>query len=141
MRTMKKDRILHSGIKGNNWMFALGCGLAAVLAGGLMIMSLPSRCPPLRHPSPVLPPVSWEMPRFQGGVDVNGADVSTLMTLPGIGQQAAEAVVAERDLHGPFFFPEDLLIVKGLGKGKLRPIRDLLTLSNPVLLPNDQMHP
>lgn len=54
----------------------------------------------------------------QGLVNVNTA-TEELLTLPGIGETTAEAFLAERKANGPFFFPSDLLAVKGIGEKKL----------------------
>lgn len=65
----------------------------------------------------------------QGGeVNVNRADEAALTALPGIGPVLAEAIVAEREAHGTFFYPEDLLAVKGIGQSKLAAMRELLNL-------------
>ncbi|WP_089722226.1 ComEA family DNA-binding protein [Candidatus Entotheonella palauensis] len=52
----------------------------------------------------------------QGKVDVNQADVKGLMSLKGIGEQKAKAIVKYRQLHGPFQSPDDLANVPGIGK-------------------------
>jgi len=63
-----------------------------------------------------------------GEVSVNQADEAALIELPGIGPVLAEAIVKEREAHGTFFYPEDLLAVKGIGQGRLDAIRKLLDL-------------
>lgn len=50
-------------------------------------------------------------------VNINTAGVKELMGLTGIGQKAAERIVAYRDAHGPFKKPEDLKKVEGVGPG------------------------
>ena len=52
-------------------------------------------------------------------IDVNSASAAQLRRLPGVGPALAEAIVAHRDSCGPFEGPENLLKVKGIGKGKL----------------------
>jgi competence protein ComEA len=47
-------------------------------------------------------------------VNINTAAVKELMTLAGIGQKAAEKIVAYREAHGPFKSPEDLRKVSGV---------------------------
>lgn len=64
------------------------------------------------------------------GIDVNRADTALLVTLPGIGEKLAQAIVDEREAHGPFRYPEDLLVVSGIGEKKLEAIRDLICLSD-----------
>ena len=64
----------------------------------------------------------------EGWVDVNQADGETLQQLPGIGPAIAEKILRERQENGPFFFPEDLLRVSGIGEKTLEKIRDFLWL-------------
>ena len=63
-----------------------------------------------------------------GKVKVNLADEAALTELPGIGPVLAESIVKEREEHGRFFYPEDLLAVKGIGQSKLTAMRELLDL-------------
>ncbi len=84
--------------------------------------------------------VSWqnasERPRVSqaqmtpdGSVSVNSADAEELMMLPGIGETLAQAILDEREHHGPFYYAEDLISVRGIGKSKLLQIRPFLNLS------------
>ena len=52
----------------------------------------------------------------QGKVDVNKADVKGLMSLKGIGEQKAKAIVKYRDTNGPFKSLDDLKMVPGIGE-------------------------
>ncbi len=61
-------------------------------------------------------------------VNINSAGVQTLITLPGIGKEYAERIVAYRDKYGPFKKVEDLLNVRGIGEKTFRKIRDRLTV-------------
>ncbi len=54
-----------------------------------------------------------------GPVDVNRASAGELETLPGVGPATAAAIVAERDLNGPFASFDDLERVPGIGPAKL----------------------
>jgi|TARA_R110002012_G_scaffold28349_1_gene89340 competence protein ComEA len=49
-------------------------------------------------------------------VDINKADIDTLVLLKGIGEKRAKAIVAYRELNGSFSSVEDLLNVKGIGQ-------------------------
>lgn len=49
-------------------------------------------------------------------IDLNRATVSELMRLPGVGEKRAQAIVAHRTKQ-PFRRAEDVLAVKGLGRG------------------------
>lgn len=64
-----------------------------------------------------------------GKIDLNTATVAELMTLPGIGEKRAEAIVADREANGPFRIPEDLTRVDGIGEGILSGLIDLVTVS------------
>lgn len=46
----------------------------------------------------------------------NSGDVKALDALPGVGKVIAERIVLWRDKVGPFIFPEDLMLVKGVGE-------------------------
>lgn len=59
-------------------------------------------------------------------VDINGADASALDALPGIGPSLARAIVAYRDLHGPFRAVNDLLDVPGIGPSTLERFRTMV---------------
>ena len=65
----------------------------------------------------------------QGQVDVNTADAQALLALQGIGPALAEAILAERGRNGAFYYPEDLLCVKGIGEKTLAGFRDQLRFS------------
>lgn len=60
-------------------------------------------------------------------VDVNAAGLEELMTLPGIGEVRAQAILDYRAAHGPFRYPEDLIRVRGIGEGILSGILDQIT--------------
>ena len=64
-----------------------------------------------------------------GDIPVNTADAETLQQLPGVGAATAEDILAEREMNGPFFYPEDLMQVDGIGEKKLDGMRDMLDLT------------
>ena len=59
-------------------------------------------------------------------VDLNAAGKQELMTLPGIGESKAEAILAYRKKNGPFRAVEDLLNVPGIGESILERLRELI---------------
>ena len=63
----------------------------------------------------------------EGAVDVNAAGLEELMSLPGIGEVRARAILDDRAENGPFRYPEDLIRVKGIGEGILSGILDQIT--------------
>jgi len=64
---------------------------------------------------------------FSLPVPINQVDKAILTTLPGIGPRLAGRIIAARDKRGGLHQPEDLLLVKGIGKAKLRTLRRLLS--------------
>lgn len=63
-------------------------------------------------------------------IDLNGADASTLQReLAGVGEAKAQAIVAYRDINGPFASVDELLEVKGIGKAILDRNRDKLEVN------------
>lgn len=50
-------------------------------------------------------------------VNLNKADKTELMTLPGIGESRAEAILSYRNSHGSFSAVEELTKVEGIGDG------------------------
>ncbi|MCU1762155.1 helix-hairpin-helix domain-containing protein [Pseudomonas sp. 14P_8.1_Bac3] len=63
-------------------------------------------------------------------VDLNQADASTLQReLAGVGEAKAQAIVAYRDINGPFSSVDELLEVKGIGKAILDKNREKLDVN------------
>lgn len=52
-----------------------------------------------------------------GLINLNRADKETLMTIPGIGEAKAEAIVAYREEHGSFQSIESLMEIPGIKEG------------------------
>lgn len=69
------------------------------------------------------------VPVQTGTIPVNSADLDLLDELPGVGEATAETIVQERTQNGAFFYPEDLMHVKGIGESKLEDMRDMLDLT------------
>lgn len=64
-----------------------------------------------------------------GRVDINTADVSALMSLPGIGQSKADAIIAYRNEHGAFKAPEELMNISGIKEGVYQKIKDSIKVN------------
>ncbi|MNW09461.1 ComE operon protein 1 [compost metagenome] len=65
-----------------------------------------------------------------GKVNLNTADAATLQReLSGVGEAKAKAIVAYREANGPFSSIDELLEVKGIGKGILDKNRGTLELN------------
>lgn len=57
---------------------------------------------------------------------LNTGDAAALDALPGIGPVLSERIVAYREEHGAFVYPEELRNVKGIGEKRLQAILDAL---------------
>ena len=63
-----------------------------------------------------------------GLVNINQADASLLMTLPGIGPAKADAIIAHRDAQGLFKDPADLKNVTGIGQKTFEKLEVLISV-------------
>jgi competence protein ComEA len=63
-------------------------------------------------------------------IDLNRASIAELMRLPGIGEKRAKAIV-DRRAHRPFRRPEDVLLVRGLGRSWFARVKDHLLVGPP----------
>jgi len=59
-------------------------------------------------------------------IDVNGADWAELSLLPGIGEQLAKRIVADRTANGPYRDWDDLRRVRGIGPKTLEAMKPYL---------------
>ena len=53
---------------------------------------------------------------------LNSGDVTALDELPGIGPVTAQRIIENRETDGLFYFPEDIMEVKGIGEKTMRSI-------------------
>ncbi len=63
-----------------------------------------------------------------GKININTATVSELMTLDGIGEVKAKAIVEYREKNGYFKSIDDITLVKGIGEKTLEKNRDKITV-------------
>jgi len=63
-----------------------------------------------------------------GKVNINTADVESLMSLKGIGLVKANAVIAYRQQNGPFKSIEEIMNVKGIKKATFEKIKDNISV-------------
>lgn len=110
---------------------ASGCGLLVLcilLCLAPMLSSEPHRAVfrAKGEQRQIVTPVRTER---RGSVRVNDADEEELTKLPGVGLSYAARIVAERAANGPFFYPEDLTAVKGIGSRTVERFRDMIDLS------------
>ena len=89
---------------------AAGAAMLLCFAARSTAMAVPDRLP-------------WEPPSLEqtveGRININSAGLEELMTLPGIGEVRAQALIDDREANGPFVYPEELIRVKGIGEGVL----------------------
>lgn len=65
---------------------------------------------------------------LDGRVDLNTATVEELVTLKGIGESRAKAIVEYRTQQGPFTCIEDLMQVTGIKEGVFSKIKDQIVV-------------
>lgn len=63
-----------------------------------------------------------------GKININTADVTLLMSLPGIGEAKAEAIAAYRTEHGSFLSTEEIMNVSGIKESSYAKIKDLICI-------------
>lgn len=63
-----------------------------------------------------------------GKININTADQAALMTLPGIGEAKAEAVIRYRTEHGNFTSIEEIQNISGIKTAVFSKIKDLITV-------------
>ena len=63
-----------------------------------------------------------------GLVNLNTADVAALMTLPGIGESRAKAIISYREQHGEFAQIEDIMKISGIKQAAFSKIKDKITV-------------
>lgn len=64
-------------------------------------------------------------------LNINSATSQQLQSLPGIGPQLAERIVAHRQACGPFSSAHDITEVRGIGEKSFQRFRDLITAEKP----------
>lgn len=64
-----------------------------------------------------------------GLIDINTADMGELTSLPGIGEDRANAILSYREAHGGFRSIEEIQEVNGIGKATFEEIKHLITVS------------
>lgn len=65
----------------------------------------------------------------QGKIDINKATAQQLDSLPGIGEEKAQAIIDYREKYGKFSSIEDLLYVPGFGQAIFDSLKDLIDVN------------
>ena len=63
-------------------------------------------------------------------VNINTADLKTLMTLPGIGETYAQRIIDYREEKGAFASIEEIMEVSGIGESRFEEIKDYITVED-----------
>ena len=66
--------------------------------------------------------------RDSGLIDINTADKTELMRIPGIGESKADRIIEYRQIHGRFGSAEELMNVSGIGSGMFEKMKDCITV-------------
>lgn len=68
-------------------------------------------------------------PDSAGGiVNLNTADRDELMTLTGVGEARADAIIAYREEHGAFSSAEEIMQIEGIGQKSYEKLKDRITV-------------
>ena len=65
-------------------------------------------------------------------ININTADKEMLMSIKGIGEKRAQAIIDYRKEHGPFKSVNELAEIKGLGTVFIESNREILTVEAPA---------
>ncbi|MCI5957094.1 MAG: ComEA family DNA-binding protein [Clostridiales bacterium] len=106
-------------------------GLAALAACALLLGYIqPRESVSYRQAAPRASRTTAATPALRPGgtVNINAAGVDELDALPGIGKVIARRIVEEREQNGPFYYPEDLMNVTGIGSRMLEKLLPLICL-------------
>ena len=105
-----------------------GRALAVCMAAGAaMLLCFVQRSTAMTVPDSLPWESAAEVRIAEGAVNINTAGLEELMTLPGVGEVRARAILDDREANGPFVYPEDLIRVKGIGEGILTGLLDQIT--------------
>ena len=73
-------------------------------------------------------PGNGSAPDYDGKVNLNQADKNQLMTLAGVGEAKAEAIISYREMNGAFDAIEDIMKVSGIKEKLFEQICDKITV-------------
>ena len=111
--------------RSERWMLAAVRAALAVMLLNFAVGMLSAK--PLESLPPAESDASEAWAEERTLVNINTAGLDELMTLPGIGEVRARAILDWREEHGPFRYPEDLIRVNGIGEGIAAGLLDYVT--------------
>lgn len=106
--------------------FAEALNMAAPLADGSKVL-VPMQSEQVSAPSDGQT-TTGSAPQVNLPVNINTASLEILMSLPGIGEVKAQAIIDYRTEHGPFTAPEEIQNVHGIGPATYENLKDLITI-------------
>ncbi len=102
-------------------------GQAARHAGGWIVLGgiFFAACLVFKPPAAPVPQLHHDS-QIKLGIDINRADQSELMCIPGVGSSLASRIIEYRDTHGPFLSLSELEKVPGVGPTKAAQLGEAL---------------
>jgi len=132
-----------------SWKAFLAGVLVGCILSGILVLLIP-----LRSPGPRLQSIPIELDQKEknvsldsdlidpgaesvegtnsneGKININAAGIEELVTLPGIGEAKAKAIIAYREDYGYFQEIQELLFVPGIGENLFSGLSDLIYVDN-----------
>ena len=75
-----------------------------------------------------MPSLDEKTSASDGRININMASLEELMTLPGIGQSKASAIIDYRESNGKFGSVEDIMNIEGIKEGVFNKIKDKISI-------------
>ncbi len=105
----------------------LNCNLAYKVHDGEKIV-IPSKASIQLSEDGEITSENIEYSETNGKININKASLEQLMTLPGIGEVKAKAIIDYRTKNGPFRSIQEIMNVTGIGEKTFEKIQDMITV-------------